>query len=1110
MTVQKRDGRKVQFDKEKIKIAVLKAFIDVDGEETAYAKEKARDIANYIEFLNKSMTVEEIQDQVEERLMASNRKDVARKYIIYRNNRTSIREKNTQLMKDISEKLNANNVQNQNANVDEKSFGGRVGEASDTVLKKYALDNCMSEMARNNHLDNEIYIHDLNSYAVGMHNCLSIPFDKLLAEGFNTRQTDVRPAQSVSTAFQLVAVIFQLQSLQQFGGVSATHLDWTMIPYVRKSFYKHYIDGCIYIEGKDSCWLQQNIYDYINDPECFAEEQGIESDLWKELPKVYKYAIDMTEKEVYQAVEGLYHNLNTLQSRSGNQLPFTSINYGTCIQPEGRMVTKALLEVSINGIGRLHKTSIFPCGIFQCMKGVSRKPGDPNYDLFRLALKSTAQRLYPNYANVDWSGNEGYDRNDPKTFFSTMGCVEGNEIITYKFKNNLYVESFKRMWYRLSDYFDIKQQVNGNNENLYLEVDDIKIYDTEKGFVSVKKVIRNTSSEWLNVKMSHGRSLICTIDHPFHTNRGRVRADELKKNDVININPSQYYEENLVFDEHKAWLLGFILCDGCYDGHLSSSIALDTEDDIEVAYIERMKECFDSNIEVIERHRGSKGNYKDLCSVGNVTGIIDYLSTKYEGLTKARRHIPNEVFSWNYNAKLSFLAGMIDADGYINPTTHNGSVVQIGSTNKELALQQMALAQSLGMPCAVYQNHYSKKNPNAIRYRIEFAPSDDLLTFIVSHKKLDNYVENETNYCFFKSEVNSVTTISNMSEYSYDVETESDHFEVSGIYSHNCRTANGWDINGFGQLKDGRGNICPVTIIMPTLAKEAEEYIVNNEAFWGTKEIVDYFMQLLNQKIHEAKDMLLERFEWICSQSPDSAKFMYENGVIEGYDGQDIRSALKHGTLAIGQLGLAETLQILIGCDHTTDKGMELAKQIEQLFKDRCAEFKEQYKLNFGVYYTPAENLCFTAMKKFQEKYGVIPNVSDKKFFTNSIHVPVWIKMTPTEKIDIESQLTGYSSAGCITYVELEGSVKNNLDALEAIINYAMDKDIPYFAINVPNDMCTNCGYCDDINNECPMCGCNEIRRLRRVTGYLTGDYKSAFNSGKQQEVEMRVKHQKL
>ncbi len=750
MTVQKRDGRKVQFDKEKIKIAVLKAFIDVDGEETVYAKEKARDIANYIESLNKSMTVEEIQDQVEEKLMASNRKDVARKYIIYRNNRTAIREKNTQLMKDISEKLNANNVQNQNANVDEKSFGGRVGEASDTVLKKYALDNCMSEMARNNHLNNEIYIHDLNSYAVGMHNCLSIPFDKLLAEGFNARQTDVRPAQSVSTAFQLVAVIFQLQSLQQFGGVSATHLDWTMIPYVRKSFYKHLKDSLMYM-GKAGEYKVYNEHFREIIENC---DVGIENCDWSNyftedfyIPQeVYSYTIDMTEKEVYQAVEGLYHNLNTLQSRSGNQLPFTSINYGTCTEPEGRMITKALLEVSINGIGKLHKTSIFPCGIFQCMNGVNRKPSDPNYDLFRLALKSTAQRLYPNYANVDWSGNDGYDRNDPKTFFSTMGC----------------------------------------------------------------------------------------------------------------------------------------------------------------------------------------------------------------------------------------------------------------------------------------------------------------------------------------------------------------------------RTANGWDINGFGQLKDGRGNICPVTIVMPTLAMEVKEAINGDCTYSEQIKYVDIFLLLLDKKIHEAKDMLLERFEWICSQSPDSAKFMYENGVMEGYDGKDIRSALKHGTLAIGQLGLAETLQILIGCDHTTDKGMELAKQIEQLFKDRCAEFKEQYKLNFGVYYTPAENLCFTAMKKFQEKYGVIPNISDKKFFTNSIHVPVWIKMTPTEKIDIESQLTGYSSAGCITYVELEGSVKSNIDALETIVDYAMDKDIPYFAINVPNDMCTNCGYCDDINNKCPMCGCNEIRRLRRVTGYLTGDYKSAFNSGKQQEVEMRVKHQKF
>lgn len=409
MKIKKRDGRFAEFDKHKIKIAVLKAFIDVDGEETSYAKDKAREIANYIESLNKDMSVEEVQDIVENKLMSSNRKDVARSYIIYRNDRNRVREQNSQLMKDISEKLNASNVQNQNANVDEKSFGGRVGEASDSVLKKYALDNHMSKMARENHLNNEIYVHDLNSYAVGMHNCLSIPFDKLLANGFNTRQTDVRPANSVNTAFQLIAVIFQLQSLQQFGGVSATHIDWTMIPYVRKSFRKHYCNAIRYIKTDD--WK-------VIVPK---EDWAIDCEEYKSVDAWYQYAMDMTIKETQQAVEGMYHNLNTLQSRSGNQLPFTSINYGTCTLPEGRMVIKALLEGSIKGVGKLRKTSIFPCGIFQCMKGVNRKPGDPNYDLFQLALRSTAQRLYPNYANVDWSGNEGYDRSDPRTYFSTMG-----------------------------------------------------------------------------------------------------------------------------------------------------------------------------------------------------------------------------------------------------------------------------------------------------------------------------------------------------------------------------------------------------------------------------------------------------------------------------------------------------------------------------------------------------------------------------------------------------------------------------------------------------------------------------------------------------------------
>ena len=565
----KRDGRIEPFNTQKVINAVKKAFVAVDGTLTKAGVKKARRIGKEIEYIVlKSSTpygVEEIQDKVEDLLMATDRKDVARAYILYRQERNVQRNKKTTLMQNVAEKLFASNVQNQNANVDEMSFGGRMGEARAEVMKDYALNYIISDMAKNNHFNNEIYIHDLDSYAVGMHNCLTVPFDDLLAKGFNTRQTDVRPANSINTAFQLVAVLFQLQSLQQFGGVSASHLDWTMVPYVRKSFRKHFNDGLTYIEEIDDLPTQE-----------LAENVSIEDESYKAYPKAYKYAMDKTYKEASQAAEGMYHNLNTLQSRSGNQLPFTSINYGTCTLPEGRMIIEVLLQGSIKGVGKLHKTAIFPCGIFQCMKGVNREEGDPNYDLFQLALRSTAQRLYPNYANVDWSVNAGYDKNDPRTYVSTMGC----------------------------------------------------------------------------------------------------------------------------------------------------------------------------------------------------------------------------------------------------------------------------------------------------------------------------------------------------------------------------RTYNGFDINGLGYLKDGRGNIAPVTIIMPTLAMEAE----------GN---TDKFMELLDTKIHEAKDMLVERYKWICNQNSASAQFMYENGLMAGYDGKTIESAMKHGTLAIGQLGLAETLQILIGKDHTTEEGMELAKRIEALFNKRCKEFKEELKLNFGVYYTP-------------------------------------------------------------------------------------------------------------------------------------------------------------
>lgn len=301
MEVIKRDGRRVPFDKQKIVAAITGAFreqYDYESDDMWNCTDK---IANEIETIAKGriLQVEEIQDIVERKLMSTKYKDVAKAYIIYRYLHGMARDKYKDLMGAVSEKLTASNVQNQNANVDEASFGGRIGEAADVVTKNYALEYLVSPMARKNHENNEIYIHDLNSYAVGSHNCLSIPFDDLLAKGFNTRQTDVRPAQSINTAFQLVAVIFQIQSLQQFGGVSATHLDWTMVPYVRKSFYKHFRDGVKYVENQKH-WMDENI---------IAEKYDIDDYIYHKHPQAYKYAMDMTVAECKQAVEGMYHNL---------------------------------------------------------------------------------------------------------------------------------------------------------------------------------------------------------------------------------------------------------------------------------------------------------------------------------------------------------------------------------------------------------------------------------------------------------------------------------------------------------------------------------------------------------------------------------------------------------------------------------------------------------------------------------------------------------------------------------------------------------------------------------------------------------------------------------
>lgn len=448
MNVIKRDGTIQKWDFNKIVAAVTKAFNAVNQEPNdKFIEYLESEFAPYLKKDN-DLTVEQIHDIVRNLFIKKNKFEVVDGFIRWRKEREEIRESKSELISEITKKLYAKNIENQNANVDEASFGGRIGEAARVVTKNAAL-KMMSKKSRKNHENNEIYIHDLDSYSAGMHNCLTEPMDHLLANGFSTRQTDVRAASSVNTAMQLVAVLFQLQSLQQFGGVSASHLDWTMVPYVRKSFRKHYINSwikqCPEFYEIDILGLNYHEFNKLVEKlitnfyfitKIKDDDFRFDSKVLDE--KLKQRALFSTKKETYQAVEGLYHNLNTLQSRSGNQLPFSSINYGTCTELEGRMVIKALLEVSIEGLGKYGLTSIFPCGIFQYKKGINDKPGTPNYDLYRLALKSTAQRIYPNYANCDWSNNTAWvmqDRIEKQEYIDSLSENEYNELIK-QFENN--------------------------------------------------------------------------------------------------------------------------------------------------------------------------------------------------------------------------------------------------------------------------------------------------------------------------------------------------------------------------------------------------------------------------------------------------------------------------------------------------------------------------------------------------------------------------------------------------------------------------------------------------------------------------------------------------
>ncbi|WP_340028189.1 anaerobic ribonucleoside triphosphate reductase [Paenibacillus sp. FSL H7-0940] len=620
----------------------------------------------------------------------------------------------------------------ENANLNGDSFSGKMSRLGSETAKWHALRHVLPEELAQAVENGDLYVHDLDQYALGTTNCIFIPFDRLLAAGFNTGNGSVRTPQTIMSAMALVAIIFQSQQNSQYGGVSANKIDWDLAPYVQRSFRKHYRKG--------QRLFGENVL--IGDEQLHLD--SIEAK--NQCPRAYAFAYEETELETGQAAESLIHNLNTMSSRAGGQIPFTSLNYGLCTSAEGRLVSRSLLEATIRGLGN-GETPVFPQHIFQCKQGINQAQGEPNYDLFRLAVSCSSRRMYPNFVNVDASFNlPFYHPEDPDTIIATMGC------------------------------------------------------------------------------------------------RTRTLADRFGRN-----------------------------------------------------------------------RQSGKGN-------------------------------------------LSF---------------NTINLVKLG-----------------------------------IRFGI-------------------------------------------------------------------CQ--------GARAVADRAG-----------------------------------FYTALESVMHNAASGLLHRYRIQTLQPAKASDFMMREGVWEGGEqlgpNEPVAELLKHGTLSLGFIGLAECMTALYGRHHGQDPHVHReALNIIRTMREFCDRMSEQHNLNITLFATPAEGLSGKFTKIDRERYGIIPGVNDREYYTNSFHIPVYHTLPAYRKIELEAPFHTLCNAGAISYVELDGNVRANTAAFLRIVQYALAQDIGYFSINHPIDRCPACGYEGVIGDVCPNCEAHEnhvhFQRLRRVTGYLTGDYKVRFNAAKQAEVRDRVKH---
>ena len=754
------------------------------------------------------------------------------------------------------------------------------------------------------------------------------------------------------------------------------------------------------------------------------------------------------------------------------------------------MVIRNLLKATDEGLGH-GETPIFPVQVFKTKEGVNYNPGDPNYDLFRYSMEVSARRLFPNYTFLDAPFNlKYYKPGHIESEVATMGCVSGSEVIKYSIDDVLYIEPFEIAYNRVLKYVNESAR-QGNSEYIDTSKSNIKIYDTHsEKLVQVKKFIRNSKVDnWRTIKFKDGQKLSLTGNHPLPViGKGRLYADDIKPGDKIARANIDKLNGNT--ELKHAWFIGLLTGANARYRYNKIEVYADYNDSV----INKLKNGMYPDIFEFDKTEES--------IVFNCVDSHYILETEdFCGCSERIKVISTEIFNATEESKIEFLAGMLENAYVVHNAKDKTCLFRIENTSKSLINSLYYFLKGIGLTAKIGDTVTTCGNlqhMSAIHtYHVDFNVTEKILSktsykyrveegniFILNSllvpKKESNVVEVE----YIKNGLESGESNS----YSYDVETESDRFDVSGIQSHNCRTrvmSNIYDPEH--ETSISRGNLSFTTINLPRLAIKASNGVKGHGD-------IKLFFSLLDEMMELVHKQLLERFEVQCRKHPRNYPFLMGQGVWLGTDelgpDDDIREVLKQGTLSIGMIGLAETLTMLIGKHHgESEEAQQLGLKIIGHMRELTDKWSQEEKMNYGIIGTPAEGLSGRFIKIDQRIYGKIPGVTDKEYYTNSSHIRVDYNISAFDKIELEAPYHELENAGHICYVELDGDPLKNIDAFEAVVRCMHDAGIGYGAINHPVDRDPVCGYVGIIDDVCPRCGRREgepmtLDMWKRIKGY--------------------------